>query len=191
MRTWIAEADRLDRALYRTLARVHTPRLDVAMRRLSRAANHSRLSIGCAALLALTGERGRRAAQSGLLAAFTTAALVNALLKPFGRRARPDRAGARIPLARHVRMPASRSFPSGHTAAAVAFAAGAGRELPAARLPLGVLAAAVGYSRVHTGVHYPGDVLAGAALGIGVAAATARIAPRRSDAAPAAHEPAL
>lgn len=174
MRAWLEEADRLDRALYRALARARTPRLDVAMRRLSHAANYSRLSIASAAVLALTGPRGRRAARAGLLAAFATSALVNAVVKPFGRRGRPDRAGARIPLARQVRMPASHSFPSGHTAAAVAFAAGAGRELPAARLPLGALAAAVGYSRVHTGVHYPGDVLAGAVLGAGVAAVTAR-----------------
>ncbi len=175
MNAWLREADRVDRALYGALAHARTPRLDLAMRRLSHAANYSRLSIASAALLTLAGPRGRRAARSGLLAAFGAAALVNAVLKPLGRRARPDRAGARIPRARHVPMPASRSFPSGHTAAAAAFAAGAGRELPAARLPLGVLAAAVGYSRVHTGVHYPGDVLAGAALGVGVAAVTARV----------------
>ncbi|MEU0428312.1 phosphatase PAP2 family protein, partial [Streptomyces canus] len=30
---------------------------------------------------------------------------------------------------------------------------------------------AVGYSRIHTGVHYPGDVVAGAVLGTGAAAA--------------------
>ncbi|MDV9173641.1 phosphatase PAP2 family protein, partial [Streptomyces sp. W16] len=38
-------------------------------------------------------------------------------------------------------------------------------------VPLGLLACAVGYSRVHTGVHYPGDVVAGAVLGTGAAAA--------------------
>ena len=93
MSAWIEEADRVDRALYGALADAHTPRLDVAMRRLSHTANYSRLSIASAALLALTGARGRRAARGGLCAAFTTAALVNALLKPFGRRARPDRGG--------------------------------------------------------------------------------------------------
>lgn len=175
---WLREADRADRALYASLADAQTPGLDVAMRRLSHAANYSRVSILCAALLALTGPRGRRAARGGLVAAFSAAGLVNALLKPFIPRPRPDRSGARIPGARHVPMPASHSFPSGHTAAAVAFAVGAGRELPEARLPLGALAAAVGYSRVHTGVHYPGDVLAGAALGVGVARLTARLSPK-------------
>ena len=75
-------------------------------------------------------------------------------------------------MARHVPMPVSRSFPSGHTAAAVAFASGAGHVLPLASVPLHTLAALVAYSRVHTGVHYPGDVLAGAVLGSVVADVT-------------------
>jgi membrane-associated phospholipid phosphatase len=169
----IAELDRLDRELYRAVARAHTPRLDVAMRRLSHAANYSRLSLAAAALLALSGPRGRRAACGGLSALALAATLVNVALKPLGRRPRPDRVGAHVPFARQVRMPASTSFPSGHTAAAVAFAAGAGHVLPAVRIPLYTLAAAVGYSRVHTGVHYPGDVVAGALIGAMVAEATA------------------
>ena len=179
MNAWLAEADRVDRALYGAVAGTNTPRLDVAMRRLSHAADYSRLSIAAAALLSLGGARGRRAALSGLLAAGTTAAVVNTLVKPLGRRARPDRRAARIPFARHVPMPASRSFPSGHTAAAVAFAVGAGRVLPATHLPLYLLATAVGYSRVHTGVHYPGDVVAGAVLGATVADLTNRLLAHR------------
>jgi undecaprenyl-diphosphatase len=62
-------------------------------------------------------------------------------------------------------MPGSRSFPSGHTAAAVAFASSVSEVLPVAGLPLRGLAALVGYSRIHTGVHYPGDVVGGAVIG--------------------------
>jgi len=69
-------------------------------------------------------------------------------------------------------MPASRSFPSGHTAAAFAFATGAGRVLPWTAPPLYALACLVGYSRVHTGVHYPLDVAAGAVCGIVLAERT-------------------
>ena len=184
MSPWLAEADRLDRALYAAIADTDTPRIDVAMRRLSRAADYSKLSLAAAGVLALTGRRGRRAAMAGLTAAGATAALVNALAKPLGRRARPDREGANVPVARHVPMPTSTSFPSGHTAAAVAFAEAAGRVLPPARPPLLALAAAVGYSRIHTGVHYPGDVLAGAALGVAVADAVSHLLGRRAQPKP-------
>jgi undecaprenyl-diphosphatase len=77
-----------------------------------------------------------------------------------------------VPAARHVRMPATTSFPSGHSAAAFAFATGVGRVLPPAAIPLRALAAAVAYSRVHTGVHYPADVVIGALIGTAVAQVT-------------------
>ncbi len=178
--SWLAEAERVDRAVYAAVARTPTPRLDGAMRRLSKAANYSRLSIASSAVLALAGgRRGRRAAASGLLSLAVTAAAVNLAVKPFARRRRPDREAQEVPLARQVRMPVSRSFPSGHTAAAVAFASGAGHVLPAASVPLHSLSALVGYSRVHTGVHYPGDVLAGAVLGAIVADITSSLLDRR------------
>jgi len=57
------------------------------------------------------------------------------------------------------------SWPSGHTTTAFAFAAAAGMAMPALRWPLFILAAATGYSRMALGVHYLGDVIAGATLG--------------------------
>ena len=157
----------MDAALYAAVASTPTPSLDDAMRRLSHAANYSRLSLTASALLAtFGGPRGRRAAGSGLACLGATATVANAVLKPLGNRPRPDRQGEEVPSDRHVRMPVTRSFPSGHTAAAVAFAAGVGRVMPAAGAPLYALAALVGYSRIHTGVHYPGDVLAGALVGV-------------------------
>jgi undecaprenyl-diphosphatase len=172
---WLAELERIDRAVYDAVAATPTPHLDGAMRRLSAAADYSRLSVGASVILAVGfGSRGRRAAASGLLSGAATSAIVNLLVKPLaGRRRRPDRDAADVPLARQVPMPASRSFPSGHTAAAVAFASGVGRVMPVAALPLHALAALVGYSRVHTGVHYPVDVLAGAVLGAMIADVTA------------------
>jgi undecaprenyl-diphosphatase len=77
-------------------------------------------------------------------------------------------------------MPASTSFPSGHSAAAFAFATGVGHVLPQAAIPLRGLATLVAYSRVHTGVHYPGDVVAGALMGTLLAQLTTHALDRRT-----------
>lgn len=161
----------VDGALYAAVAATSTPALDRALRRLSHAADHSKVSLGIAAVLALSGARPRRAALVGVGAVAVASASANVLGKRLVRRPRPDREAARVTVDRHVPMPGSASFPSGHTASAVAFATAVGVVLPAAAVPLGVLASAVGYARVHVGVHYPGDVAAGAVLGIASAAA--------------------
>jgi undecaprenyl-diphosphatase len=166
-----------DLALYRRVARSDTPLLDATLPRLSHAANHSKLWIGCAGLLAsLGGRRGRRAALRGLGSIAITATLVNGPLKLAFRRARPTLKG--VPELRRLRrMPVTTSFPSGHSASAAAFAVAAGLELPALAVPLGAAAAAVAFSRVYTGVHYPGDVAAGVATGAAVALLTRRVWP--------------
>ena len=171
---WREHAERVDVALYAAIAQTPTPALDRSMARLSHAADYSRLSLASAAILAATGgRRGRRAAGVGLASVGVTAALVNLGMKPLGRRARPDRAVERVPVARHVRMPSSTSFPSGHSATAFAFATAVGHVFAPAAIPLHGLAALVAYSRVHTGVHYPGDVIAGALMGSTLAQLTA------------------
>jgi membrane-associated phospholipid phosphatase len=177
---WLDDAESVDVALYAAIAQTPTPALDRAMARLSHSADYSRLSLASAAVLAVTGRRdGRRAAASGLASVAVAASFVNLGVKPLGRRRRPDRALEQVPLARHVRMPSSTSFPSGHSAAAFAFATGVGHVLPAAAIPLHGLAAVVAYSRVHTGVHYPGDIVAGALLGTMLAQVTAHALDRR------------
>jgi len=60
------------------------------------------------------------------------------------------------------------SFPSGHAASAFAFAVA--RDQPRLAVPIWLLAGAVPHSRVHTGVHYPSDVVLGFVLGAGTAA---------------------
>lgn len=127
-----------------------------------------------AALAAAGGDRGRQASRSGLLALAIAAILANGPVKLAFRRRRPP---AR-PLAPLIPMPRSTSFPSGHSASAFAFATGASARLPLLIPVLFPLAGAVAYSRVHTGVHFPSDVLIGSAIGVGAGVAAARLLPR-------------
>jgi diacylglycerol kinase family enzyme len=132
--------------------------------RLTSSADHGVLWAGLAALLALSGSRGRRAAIRGLMSLSLASAIANVPAKFLVRRSRPPLTA--VPLSRQLRhQPTTMSFPSGHSASAAAFAVGAGLEWPAVALPIGAVAAGVAWGRVHTGVHYPGDVLAGATLG--------------------------
>lgn len=162
----------IDLALFRRAAGRHSPTLDKTLPRLTRAANKSVLWMGIAALLGLMGGRfGRRAAARGLLSVGISSAIANGPVKLLARRARPlidD-----VPVVRRLhRVPRSTSFPSGHSASAFAFATGASLEMPYLAPALGPLAAAVAYSRIYTGVHYPSDVLVGAALGTTVGMAS-------------------
>ena len=156
----------LDAAIYAAVAATETPTLDAGLRRLSAMADHSKISLTIAGLLALRSGRTRRAALLGCAAVAVASATANLVGKQLVHRPRPDRDAALVNAGRQVPMPLSASFPSGHTASAVAFAGAVGAVLPTAGVPLGLLACLVGYSRVHTGVHYPGDVAAGAVLGL-------------------------
>jgi undecaprenyl-diphosphatase len=170
----LRELGAVDRAVYEAVADTPTPELDGPVRRLSNAANYSRLWLGIAAVIALFGgRRGRRAALEGILAIGVTSATVNLGMKPLARRRRPERAGPGPSPARQVRMPQSTSFPSGHAASAFAFAYAIGRHLPELAVPIRLLAGGVAYSRVHTGVHYPADVVIGSIVGAGTAATVA------------------
>jgi diacylglycerol kinase family enzyme/membrane-associated phospholipid phosphatase len=147
--------------------------VDHGLRHLSRWANKGRLWLGIAAVGALLPGRTRRAAIRGAGALAATSFIVNVFLKPAARRKRPLL--HRTPIVRQLtHAPRTHSFPSGHAASAAAFATGAALEYRKSAWALVPLAAAVGYSRVHVGVHYASDVVAGAAVGAGVALATRR-----------------
>jgi membrane-associated phospholipid phosphatase len=133
---------------------------DAAFVPLTRVADRSVLWVMVAGVLAVAGgHRGRRAAVRGLGAIALASTVTNGPLKLAFRRPRPAPDQAR------VRRPSSSSFPSGHSASALAFAAAATAELPAAAPLLVPLAVAVAFSRVRTGVHRRADVLAGCAVG--------------------------
>jgi membrane-associated phospholipid phosphatase len=167
---WREDLRRLDLAVYAAIAATPTPSVDPFFRNVSSAANRSKIWLLSAAVIAAVGDGpGRRAAADGLASIGLASATVNLVLKPLGGRRRPNRDTNHVPVARYVAMPQTTSFPSGHAASAFAFANGASYAVPALGLPLNAAAAIVAYSRVHTGVHYPADVVVGSITGAALA----------------------
>lgn len=175
-------ADRVndvDRDLVRRSAQLPRSAADPALKTMSNAANRSMLWLAIAAALASRKGVTRRAAFRGVAAIGGASATTNLVAKPLLPRRRP--AAQLVPAHRRLSdPPTSSSFPSGHAASAVAFATAVTMESPLIGAAIVPLATAVAYSRVHTGVHWPTDVVFGVAVGAGMAWATKRWWPLRS-----------
>jgi len=104
-----------------------------------------------------------------VLAAVSAADLSATLLKILIPRHRP-RVHTLVP------EPHDHSFPSGHAATSFAGATLLAACAPRLRVPLYALAVLIAFSRLYVGVHYPLDVLGGAALGLLLATALLRLA---------------
>jgi undecaprenyl-diphosphatase len=83
-----------------------------------------------------------------------------------------------------ITIPHSHSFPSGHTATATAAAVVLSALEPRLAPLVVVLAAAIAYSRVYVGVHFPLDLVGGAAIGAVTALLLLAVARRRSGRSP-------
>lgn len=149
-----------------------------------------------AALLAF--RKTRRYGLGILLALAIGALFTNVLLKPLVARARPYADELHVFYRWWVEagsaMESDRSFPSGHTTAAMAamtavFFLGDRRKSWTAFL----FAAAMALSRLYLVVHYPTDVLAGLLIGFGAGAAaawlTGKLMPRMGPGRPAQRRP--
>ncbi|SCK61102.1 undecaprenyl-diphosphatase [Streptomyces sp. AmelKG-E11A] len=169
----------VDTKLFQAVATHHWPYGDRVLPVLSRCANHGVLWGAVAAGLALTSSpRARRGAVRGMASLAVASATINTLGKRSVRRARPILDA--VPVVRQLkRQPITTSFPSGHAASAAAFATGVALESRGWGAVVAPIAFSVAFSRVYTGVHYPGDVLAGAALGVGAAFAVRGLVPTR------------
>ncbi|MEU2773746.1 phosphatase PAP2 family protein [Streptomyces sp. NPDC007162] len=175
---------RLDSRLFEVAAERNWPFAEPVLPRLSRSANHGVLWFATAAAVAASRTpRARRAAVRGLASLTLASLTINTLGKRSVRRPRPLLDP--VPVARQLkRQPITTSFPSGHAASAAAFAAGVALESPGWGAVVAPVAFSVAMSRVYTGVHFPSDVLSGAALGAGAAFAVRALVPTRAQTGP-------
>lgn len=157
---------RLDRDLQRLVVEHRLDVLDPLFQLLSWIGSFGLVWIVTAGLLAVT----RRS--PGILLT-TTIAVVAADLASLGLKVL---VGRRRPFVTEpdpeplVHVASTLSFPSGHAATSFAGAVVLSAAAPRYRYSFVALAAAIAASRVYVGVHYPADVVAGAALGAAVAA---------------------
>jgi undecaprenyl-diphosphatase len=150
----------MDKRLLRLARTVgHTEGSEAAMARFSLLGEHAVVWLAIGGVGYAVDVRRRPGWARALLAVLGTYA-VNTLLKLIVRRRRPELDGL-PPL---VATPTKLSFPSAHASTSFAGARAYSRlGLPAG--PLYALAAGLSLSRLFLGVHWPSDVLAGAALG--------------------------
>jgi membrane-associated phospholipid phosphatase len=149
----------LDLAVYkRVRALGHRPERVRWVRGYSRLGEHASMWLAVGAAGAGL-DRGRRGRWMRATACVGSAYLLSTSIKLAIGRRRPIVED----LPHLIVTPTGLSFPSSHSTSSFAAARAFGRLLPAG--PLYGAAAAMAFSRLYLGVHYPSDVVAGAALG--------------------------
>jgi membrane-associated phospholipid phosphatase len=150
--------------------RGHTPAADRAASAYSRLGEHGAcwVALGLAGSVIDRADPARRSRWLRGAGAVATSYVLNQALKFLIRRRRPELADL-PPLTPTV---SRLSFPSAH--ATTSFAGARAYRGLAPTIPLYVAALLFGLSRPYLGVHYPSDVVAGAALGTATAEALAR-----------------
>jgi undecaprenyl-diphosphatase len=163
-------ADRYDSALLELANRAKGPRMDLAMRAATALGSHPGTGIAAGIVAIMMIRRKRPHDASTVLISTGGAMLLGTTLKAIFQRQRPQE------LHRLIKLPKSHSFPSGHSLMSAAtypiVVHHLVERLPppfqrAALAATAVVILSVGYSRVYFAVHFPSDVLAGFAAGLG------------------------
>ena len=155
--------------------RYHGPRAEATLKALGTAGEWGAIWVGLVGLGAAAVDGPRRAAlaaRRGRRRRRRSASTISSSWRSAGARPRlrrlPPLAGA----------PSELSFPSAHATSSFAAATAMGRVAPGARLPLYALAGAICVTRPYLGMHYPSDVLGGAAFGLLIGALWPGVRPK-------------
>jgi undecaprenyl-diphosphatase len=155
----------IDQAALRWIAGKRRPAADLLMRSLSRAGDWQTWTILALTALAM-GETSRAIALHVLPKLLLTLA-ISRTIKKISKRPRPSKSLQEFRSL--LKDPDPYSFPSSHAACAWAVAIGLGLTLGGGWPVWIAYAAAISYSRIYVGAHYPLDVLLGGVLGSVVA----------------------
>ena len=158
----VAKADVL---VFRALRRTATPAVAAEVARFSALGEHAAiwLTIGVTGAKADPARKDQwQKATASVAATF----VANSLVKRVARRKRPLLDG----LPALIGTPTNLSFPSAHASTSFAAARAFSKDLLPAK-PLYAAATAMAVSRVYLGVHYPSDIVVGAALGTAIGSA--------------------
>lgn len=163
-------ADALDESIMRTVHQIQSRRVTVLMRGATFLGEHA--AIGGIAWFTASALRAQgRSSEAWTVVLNTAGAMfLNTTLKAIFQRQRPQER------ARHIRLPRSHSFPSGHSLLTAATFPIVIHHLVERRSPVvqvlghstgALLIGSVGFSRIYFGVHFPSDVMGGFAAGLG------------------------
>jgi undecaprenyl-diphosphatase len=151
-----------DEAVLVAVSRLQRPLMTRALRGVTHLGDAQSLTF-LGLVLLLAGSEPRHLGVMLLLSS-GGAAVIAQLVKRLSKRRRPN-VGI-LGFTALAQNPDAFSFPSGHTAASVALAVAWAGEGSGLGLLASAFASLVGFSRVYLGVHYPLDVMAGAAIGL-------------------------
>lgn len=144
-------------------ANMRNPALDLLMPAITALGNSGLIWLLLAGILLLTPKH-RRAGAAVLAGLVLEIICCNMVLKPLVARVRPCDVNTAVQLL--IARPDDFSFPSGHTGASFAAAAALFADRNRLWIPSLILALLIAFSRLYLYVHYPTDILAGAAIGM-------------------------
>ena len=164
------DADRYDKAFMEVVHKIDHPAVQNVLHVATQLGSHIAIGTAAGVTALLMLRRGRKHDAMTVVVSTGGAMIINTVLKNIFQRQRP------IEMARRIELPASHSFPSGHsllsaaTYPIVVHHLVEDQSLPVqavAHTLVGMIILSVGFSRIYFGVHFPSDVLGGFAAGFG------------------------
>jgi undecaprenyl-diphosphatase len=168
-----------DNAVDRALDRVRSPAADKLFYGASAVGDHGMLWVALAGLRYLRGPQHHRAAGRAVIGVIVESIIVNGGIKSLFRRRRPV-LDADFVRPRHLRIPVTSSFPSGHATSAFTAATLLADGDPVVAPLLFAAAAVVATSRVYVKIHHATDVVGGVAVGLAMGRIGKRVYPLES-----------